>query len=66
MGKPGFVEARPVKGGDIRLVPEHYLSNPALGFVEVPSIRDTGKKATRSRSGAQTDAEPKAEQEATK
>ncbi|WP_313812989.1 hypothetical protein [Glutamicibacter sp.] len=47
MAKPGFVEARPKGGGDIRLVPEHYLTNEAFGFVEVPSIRDTGKKATR-------------------
>jgi len=45
MAKPGFVEARPKGGGDIRLVPEHYLTNPALGFVEVPSVRDTGAKA---------------------
>lgn len=45
MAKPGFVEARPAKGGAVRLVPEHYLSNPALGYVEVPSIRDTGVKA---------------------
>ncbi|MFJ2318417.1 hypothetical protein ACIOTN_17145 [Glutamicibacter sp. NPDC087661] len=45
MAKPGFVEARPKGGGDIRLVPEHYLTNPALGFVEVSSIRNTGVKA---------------------
>jgi len=45
MAKPGFVEARPKGGGEIRLVPEHYLTNPALGFVEVPSIRATGAKA---------------------
>ncbi|MGH3651496.1 hypothetical protein [Glutamicibacter sp.] len=45
MAKPGFVEARPKGGGEIRLVPEHYLTNAALGFVEVPSIRDNGVKA---------------------
>lgn len=45
MAKPGFVEARPKGGGEIRLVPEHYLTNPALGFVEVSSIRNTGVKA---------------------
>ena len=45
MGKPGFVEARPKGGGEVRLVPEHYLTNEALGFVEVASIRKTGRKA---------------------
>lgn len=47
MGKPGFVEARPKGGGAVRLVPEHYLTNEALGFVEVASTRNTGKKAVR-------------------
>ncbi|HJX78562.1 hypothetical protein [Glutamicibacter sp.] len=47
MGKPGFVEARPKGGGDVRLVPVHYLTNEAFGFVEVASIRNTGKKAVR-------------------
>ncbi|MDR4533212.1 hypothetical protein [Glutamicibacter sp. PS] len=47
MGKPGFVEARPKGGGDIRLVPEHYLTNPALGFVETASVRDTGVRAKK-------------------
>ncbi|MGJ3403262.1 hypothetical protein [Glutamicibacter sp. Je.9.36] len=57
MAKPGFVEARPKGGGGIRLVPEHYLTNPALGFVEVSSIRDTGVKAkAKPASNAEEDA----------
>lgn len=56
MAKPGFVEARPKGGGEIRLVPEHYLENPALGFVPVASIRDTGAKATGSKPEGQEDA----------
>lgn len=56
MAKPGFVEARPKGGGEIRLVPEHYLENPAFGFVPVASIRDTGVKATARQSEGQEDA----------
>lgn len=55
MAKPGFVEARPKGGGEIRLVPEHYLENPAFGFVPVASIRDTGAKVARRPSEGQED-----------
>lgn len=57
MGKPGFVEARPKGGGDIQLVPEHYVENPAFGFVPIPSVRDTGMKANRHRPAGKTPAE---------
>lgn len=57
MGKPGFVEARPKGGGDVRLVPEHYLTNERLGYVEVASIRNTGKKAARRPDPAEVEQE---------
>ena len=46
--KPGFVMAKPKKGGAARLVPEHYISNPRLGFVKVESLRETSGKAVRA------------------
>lgn len=65
MGKPGFVEARPKGGGEIQLVPEHYVENPAFGFVPIPSVRDTGLKATRHRPAKPAD-DAQEEQEGTK
>lgn len=53
MAKPGFVEARPKGGGEIQLVPEHWVTNEGIGFKPVASIRDTGKKATSQQSNEQ-------------
>jgi hypothetical protein len=39
MANPDFVMAVPPGGGEKRLVPVHYLENPALGFKLPPSAR---------------------------
>lgn len=39
MADPDFVEAIPPGGGEKRLVPTHYLDNPAFGYKLPPSQR---------------------------
>jgi hypothetical protein len=57
MANPDFVLAVPPGGGEKRLVPAHYLDNPALGFKLPPSER---VKEPATDSGTTTVQEPAA------
>lgn len=46
MANPDFVMAVPPGGGEKRLVPVHYLENPAFGYKLPPSERVTEPAAT--------------------